>query len=186
MLDVLHTNSYYSVNTFGDTWNGVLSVKSLGRIGLKIISQCCRDVVTDLIFSFVLVYSYSSCCWISSLVLYADSSWLVSTKLDLTPRSDNGKINSSPVSRSPAIFRLHEGCKQSLRIPVEDPDGDVVKCRWASKIESNIPSDSFPHGVLDEVMILLSHLQTFHFYDGLLLCSSIYNTAKIPPRYRNI
>ncbi|KAJ7383305.1 hypothetical protein OS493_029271 [Desmophyllum pertusum] len=107
--------------------------------------------------SHVWTVSYSSCCWISSLARYADSSWLVSTKLDLTPRSDNGKINSSPVSRSPAIFRLHEGCKQSLRIPVEDPDGDVVKCRWASKIESNIPSDSFPHGVLDEENCVLSY-----------------------------
>ncbi|KAJ7383314.1 hypothetical protein OS493_029282 [Desmophyllum pertusum] len=123
--------------------------------------------------------SYSSCCWISSLAWYADSSWLVSTKLDLTPRSDNGKINSSPVSRSPAIFRLHEGCKQSLRIPVEDPDGDVVKCRWASKIESNIPSDSFPHGVLDEENCVLNY--GGRSGNGWHLCSNA-DLGRLPSR----
>lgn len=98
--------------------------------------------------------SYSSCCWISSLYKYGDGSWLVSTKIDLTRRSDIGRINSSPKSRSPAIVRFQEGCPKSLRIPVEDPDGDVVKCRLASFSESAIHSDSFPYGVLDEVVFL--------------------------------
>ena len=101
----------------------------------------------------VLIYSYTSCCWISSLSLYGDSSWLVSGEIDLTPRSDNGKINSSPVTRSLAIFRLQEGCPKEIRIPVEDPDGDTVKCRWANVQESSIPSDSFPYGLLEEVIL---------------------------------
>ncbi|KAL9987825.1 hypothetical protein ACROYT_G002193 [Oculina patagonica] len=102
--------------------------------------------------------SYSSCCWISSLYKYADGSWLVSTKIDLTRRSDIGRINSSPKSRSPAIVRFQEGCPKSLRIPVEDPDEDVVKCRWASQSESNMNSDSFPYGVLDEQNCVLKYL----------------------------
>ena len=89
------------------------------------------------------------------MYLYGDNSWLVSAKIDLTQRSDNGRINSSPVSRSPAIVRFQEGCPKSLRIAVEDPDGDVVKCRWASSSESLIKSDSFPHGALDEVNAFL-------------------------------
>ena len=80
----------------------------------------------------------------------------MSTTVNLTRRSDSGRINSSPVSRSPAIIRWQEGCSQSLRIPVEDPDGDIVKCRWAAISESAINSDSFPFGRLDEVIASLS------------------------------
>ena len=48
-------------------------------------------------------------------------------------------------------MRFRQGCQKSLTIPVEDPDGDFVKCRWATSAESSIPSDSFPYGELDEV-----------------------------------
>ena len=100
---------------------------------------------------YFFVNSYTSCCWIS-LSRYGNGNWLVSTKVNLTRRSDNWRINSSPVSRSPAIVRWSEGCpNQSLRIPVEDADGDVVKCRYAKYSESSINDDSFPHGKLDEV-----------------------------------
>ena len=100
-----------------------------------------------------LVDRYQSCCWISNLVRYADSQWSVSTKISLSRRSDSGKVNSSPVSKSPAIVRFQQGCQKSLKIPVEDPDGDFVKCRWATSAESSIPSDSFPYGELDEVYL---------------------------------
>ncbi|XP_068694609.1 uncharacterized protein [Montipora foliosa] len=96
------------------------------------------------------VVSYQGCCWISSLVKYPDGNWLVSTTVNLTRRSDTGKINSSPVSKSPAIVRFKEGCPQSFRIPVEDPDNDIVKCRWATYSESSRYNDSFPHSKLDE------------------------------------
>ncbi|XP_022787102.1 uncharacterized protein LOC111327235 [Stylophora pistillata] len=101
--------------------------------------------------------SYHSCCWISNLARYASSDWLVSTKIGLSKRSDNGKINSSPVSRSPAIVRFQEGCQKSLIIPVEDPDGDFVKCRWATDAESSIPNDSFSYGELDEKNCVLTY-----------------------------
>ena len=96
--------------------------------------------------------------------IYGDGQWLVSTKIDLTPRSDNGKINSSPVTRSPAIVRFQEGCPKEIRIPVEDPDGDVVKCRWASVAESAIPSDSFPYGVLKEVSLIFFTKRIHKFF----------------------
>ena len=95
------------------------------------------------------VISYSGCCWIS--LARGGSSWLVTTSVNLTRRSDNGRINSSPISRSAAYVRFQEGCPHSLRIPVEDPDGDVVKCRHSTYSESQFNSDSFPYGVLDEV-----------------------------------
>ena len=98
------------------------------------------------------VNSYTSCCWMA-LSRYGEGPWLISAKVTPIRRSDiNGRINSSPVSRSPAIVRWSEGCPLSLRIPVEDADGDVVKCRYADHSESSIYNDSFPYGTLDEVM----------------------------------
>ena len=110
-------------------------------------------VSSDLCFSF-LFPSYQGCCWIGSLSRYPNGNWLVSTIVNLTRRTDSGRINSSPVSKSPAIVRFQEGCSQSLRIPVEDPDGDVVKCRRATYSESSRYTDSFPYGTLDEVSVL--------------------------------
>ena len=95
--------------------------------------------------------SYSSCCWISLSQYAGSSSWRVETTVDLTRRSDTGRINSSPLSRSAAFVRFHEGCPQSIRIPTEDPDGDVVRCRHATYSESYKYDYSFPYGVLDEV-----------------------------------
>ncbi|XP_078375949.1 uncharacterized protein LOC144659409 isoform X1 [Oculina patagonica] len=99
--------------------------------------------------------SYSACCWI--YLTRGGGSWLVTTALNLTRRADNGRINSSPVSRSAAFVRFLEGCPQSLRIPVEDPDGDVVRCRFSTYSESNFNSDSFPYGVLDEISCVLKY-----------------------------
>ena len=114
------------------------------------------DAINHLFF----VNSYFSCCWIS-LSRYGGY-WLVSTTVNLTRRLDNGRINSSPVSRSPAIVRWSEGCpSQSLRIPVEDADGDVVKCRYANYSESYFQSDSFPYGTLDEV---IDHFCVWFFF----------------------
>ena len=88
-----------------------------------------------------------------SLSHYAGSAgWKVETAINLAPRSDNGKMNSSPVTRSPAIVRFPGGCRQSFRIPVEDPDGDTVKCRFATYSESHKVNTSFPYGKMDEVI----------------------------------
>ncbi|XP_068721771.1 uncharacterized protein [Montipora capricornis] len=100
--------------------------------------------------------SYSSCCWIS-LSRSGGASWLVTAYVNLTRRADTGNINSSPVSRSPAIIRWQEGCPQSIRIPVEDPDGDTVRCRRATSSESSLPESSFPYGVLNEELCKLSY-----------------------------
>ena len=120
-------------------------------------------------FSFL---SYTSCCWIS-LSRYGNGNWLLSAIVNLTRRADNGKINSSPVSRSPAMLRWQEGCPQSIRIPVEDPDGDVVRCRWATYSESAISSGSFPYGTLDEVLCVSAGHSFAHYI--LLLQPLIYN-----------
>ncbi|PFX27725.1 Deleted in malignant brain tumors 1 protein [Stylophora pistillata] len=100
---------------------------------------------------------YSKCCWISVRYSPSVSNWHIRTTVNLSPRSDNGKINSSPVTRSPPIVRFPGGCRQSFRIPVEDPDGDTVKCRFATSTESLIPNSSFPYGTINEKHCLLTY-----------------------------
>lgn len=78
---------------------------------------------------------FSSCCWISSLIQGADGSWSVETEVNLRRRSDNGKINSSPISATSPIIRLQLGCSYSIPVHTDDVDGDVVKCRWGSGSE---------------------------------------------------
>ncbi|RMX46817.1 hypothetical protein pdam_00007662 [Pocillopora damicornis] len=101
--------------------------------------------------------SFSGCCWIALSHYGGSTSWRVETTINLSPRSDNGKINSSPVTRSPAIVRFPGGCRQSFRIPVEDPDGDTVKCRFATISESLRDNTSFPYGTLDETPCVLTY-----------------------------
>ena len=114
---------------------------------------------------------------------YPDGNWLVSTTVNLTRRADTGRLNSSPVSKSPAIIRFKEGCPQSFRIPVEDPDDDVVKCRWATYSESSRQTDSFPHGVIDEVISLIAHslqmIKKVFFSSWLAYVLSAWNVGYI-------
>ena len=136
-----------------------------------------HDILSDILH---FCYSYSSCCWIS-LSQYRNGNWFISTTVNLTRRSDNGRINSSPVSRSPAIVRWSEGCpSQSLRIPVEDVDGDVVKCRYAKYSESYFNNDSFPYGTFDEV---ISHFCVNCLYNLFLYLRYCFLLSDITNRW---
>ncbi|CAH1781810.1 unnamed protein product [Owenia fusiformis] len=46
-------------------------------------------------------------------------------------RADTGRINSSPTTAVLPIVRLQNGCNHKLSIPVDDVDGDDIRCRWA-------------------------------------------------------
>ncbi|XP_035679046.1 uncharacterized protein LOC118417560 [Branchiostoma floridae] len=74
---------------------------------------------------------YGACCWIN-VNERGSGSWYAKTVVDLSPRSDTGQPNSSPISASAPIVRIIQQCDSIIRIPVEDPDGDAVRCRWGS------------------------------------------------------
>ena len=76
----------------------------------------------------------------------------LSTELRLSRRTDNRRINSSPVSATFPVIRVQSGCPQDIRIPMEDPDGDVVQCSWA-RGTSNCGDfcEAFPFASLDKV-----------------------------------
>ncbi|XP_038062480.1 uncharacterized protein LOC119732968 [Patiria miniata] len=74
--------------------------------------------------------SFDNCCWIS-IGNGGQPSYGAQAHVDLSPRA-NGVINSSPVTSWVPIYRIQRGCNATLNIPVSDPDGDEIKCRWPS------------------------------------------------------
>jgi len=70
--------------------------------------------------------------------------------------------NASPVSKmSPVINMLH-GCQYSVRLPAVDPDGDTIRCRWASSSlgECSHVCMSIPGAHLDEDRCTVSYNAT--------------------------
>ena len=78
-----------------------------------------------------LVIGYQGSAWLS-LVVNPSSNYGLVTLIDLSVRTDNGRINSSPTSTMIALVTVIPNVQQTLRIPMQDIDSDVVKCRWAS------------------------------------------------------
>jgi hypothetical protein len=79
-----------------------------------------------------LILGYESSAWLP-LVSSTTTQWSLITYIDLTVRSDNGRINSSPTSAMTALVTILVNVQQVLRIPMLDVDFDIVKCRWANK-----------------------------------------------------
>lgn len=98
-----------------------------------------------------LLCRYTSCCWISTLVYGRDSYWEVRVKGNLSPRPDNGMINSSPVTTITPIVRLQHGCTHDVRIRVQDADQDDVRCRWAIGNECSGICSAVPGATIDPV-----------------------------------
>ena len=83
--------------------------------------------------------------WISPF----NSNWRVSTSFSLIRRNDTGEINSTPRAITSPVLRLQEGCNHTITIPVTDPDGDIVRCRWAVGSECAGICGGFPGAELD-------------------------------------
>ncbi|XP_033110255.1 uncharacterized protein LOC117111444 [Anneissia japonica] len=60
--------------------------------------------------------------------------WRLVTKVDLT--KDN---NHSPVVTMLPVYTVRSGCKSVIPIEASDPDGHVVRCRWASMAKGECP-----------------------------------------------
>ncbi|CAC5424640.1 unnamed protein product [Mytilus coruscus] len=106
-------------------------------------------------------FGFSSCCWIS--LVEGGSSWMMRTTANLTVRQDTGKINTSPISAMQPIVRFSYGCDYTLKIPVSDDDGDVVKCRWSTQTpndECGGVCKTLSGSYLDESSCVLSYNAT--------------------------
>ena len=88
---------------------------------------------------------FTGCCWISPF----NSRWNISTTFSLIPRNDTGKINSSPRAITSPVLRLQQGCNHTIVLAVSDPDGDIIRCRWAVGRECAGICNGFPGAILD-------------------------------------
>ena len=87
----------------------------------------------------------TSGCWISPF----GCTWHVGTAFTIALRSDTGQINSSPRAITSPVLRIQQGCFNVIALPVSDPDGDTVRCRWAQGTECSGICNWFPGAVLD-------------------------------------
>ena len=88
----------------------------------------------------------SGCCWIAPY----HESWNVATTFSLAYRTDIGGINSSPRAITSPVVRLQAGCTTTIALAVNDPDGDVVRCRWGSNSnECGGVCNEFPEAYLN-------------------------------------
>ena len=87
--------------------------------------------------------------WIS-LNVGGGSSWALGTTVDLATRRD-GAINSSPVSATFPVQVVTQGCPKNIPLRVEDPNKDVVRCRWAAGNECASVCGTYTLGSLDQV-----------------------------------
>ncbi|XP_022111867.1 uncharacterized protein LOC110991064 isoform X2 [Acanthaster planci] len=80
--------------------------------------------------------SFHSCCWVNLENYPVPRHYLLNATVNLTPRGNRGGlINSSPVAAVVPVQLVQQSCSHVIRIPVSDPDGDVVRCRFP--VESN-------------------------------------------------
>ena len=93
----------------------------------------------------IITIEFTGNAWISPF----DSNWRVSTTFSLTIRNDTGDINSTPRAITSPVVRIAAGVNRTIRIPVTDPDDDIVRCRWAVGNECAGICDGFPEATLD-------------------------------------
>ncbi|XP_053390686.1 uncharacterized protein LOC128553528 [Mercenaria mercenaria] len=105
-------------------------------------------------------FGFSGGNWIA--LLQGGGSWSLRATVDLSMRSDNGKINTSPTVEMPPVVNWQTGCSYNLTLPVADVDGDVVKCRWAKETEEcGGVCQTFPGSKLDQVCFSRTILLTY-------------------------
>ncbi|XP_071812538.1 uncharacterized protein [Apostichopus japonicus] len=97
--------------------------------------------------------------WIS-LANGGNGRWVIRSRVDLRPRPDNGRINSSPTTSNMPIVRIQLNCPTIFVIPVTDPDGDTVRCRYAVDTNDECGSICGNLSILNEDTCILTWTPT--------------------------
>ncbi|XP_035827926.1 fibropellin-1-like [Aplysia californica] len=104
---------------------------------------------------------YEGNAWMQLSGGRGNGAWNVATTIDLRTRSDTGRSNTSPVALSKPLFNMQHNCNHTLRIPILDPDGDNVRCRWAVNDECLTVCNALPFARLDEQTCTLTFTTGF-------------------------
>ncbi|XP_054916827.1 mucin-2-like [Poeciliopsis prolifica] len=70
--------------------------------------------------------------------------WKAVTKVELRTRSDIGKANTSPQTTILPALRVPYNCQRNISMLAFDPDGDDVRCRFASSASSECDTCTTP------------------------------------------
>ncbi|KAL3858270.1 hypothetical protein ACJMK2_012866 [Sinanodonta woodiana] len=91
------------------------------------------------------------------------------TVVDLRKRSDTNRTNSSPYVSLPSIIGVRLNYSTVIELPVYDPDGDTVRCRWSDPQEcdnacTNVPNNTV---ILNKVNCsIIINAYSFHGYSS--------------------
>ncbi|CAF1425146.1 unnamed protein product [Rotaria sordida] len=75
--------------------------------------------------------AYQDTAW-RSLASASAADWSVSSRINLTPRSDNGLYNNAPVATLMSPINIPSNQSIAINVPVVDADGDTTRCRWST------------------------------------------------------
>jgi hypothetical protein len=67
-----------------------------------------------------------------SLATNPTAVWSISTRINLTPRSDNGLYNNAPVATMMSPIYIPVNQPTVINVPIADADGDPMRCRWST------------------------------------------------------
>ncbi len=95
---------------------------------------------------------FTGCCWISGF-----GSWRLSTTFSMTPRNDTNVVNSTPRAATSPVIPFQAGCNHTIKIPVSDPDNDIVNCRWATGSDCTGICGGFPGATIDSSTCTISY-----------------------------
>jgi hypothetical protein len=94
--------------------------------------------------------SYQDSNWLP-LATAASASWSITSYVNLSPRSDNGLLNTPPVVSVLPVIQLPVSVQSVINLLAVDIDNDYVQCRWAKL------------GPVDECKY---KIENFHFYSN--------------------
>ncbi|XP_072232276.1 uncharacterized protein [Leuresthes tenuis] len=124
-----------------DTWScsgncGALIQSSLDKVDEESNGEWCHNegLLTRLVPSnapFQLLLDGNA--WISNVQNI--NNWKAVTEVELRNRSDTGKANTSPLTTILPAVRVPSNCGRIFFLLAFDPDGDEVKCRFATGSE---------------------------------------------------
>ena len=133
----------------------------------------------------VMEASFASAAWIDNLVVGGGSSWEVRVRLNVNATLEKRTENASPETKTAPIVNLLYGCNHTITIPVDDADGDDVRCRWAeSRLgECGGVCRAFPGAVLNErdCTLFYSATGTVGLYVVAIQIEDFYSTADTVP-----
>ncbi|KAK3611459.1 hypothetical protein CHS0354_032740 [Potamilus streckersoni] len=82
--------------------------------------------------------------WVPHISSTAPSIGYMKTDVNLNIRGDTGKANGSPYASLPSIIGIQYNCISIIKLPVDDPDGDLIRCRWAEPQECRTGCTNVP------------------------------------------